>query len=240
LPSILFSACLVGPLGAASTGNGSGHGELRNRAGSHQFHTRLEASIPADGDILITPLPTARFEFSGPVEPSLTRLLLRFPSGDSSFLGTIAVPDSAHVIRAEFPDLDPGSYSIAWNTVSVDGHAADGVIAFGVAASTESRTPAAETVVDTTAAAEADVGAGRGAAAPTEPEVAGPPLRRTLFRGLGLACLLAPRVSCGSPVAAGWCASPQFLERHPLPPCSPRFSSVLITWTGWETCDRPG
>jgi copper transport protein len=208
LPSILLSACLVGPLGAASSGTGHGHGELRSRAGALPFHTRLETSTPADGEVLTRPLPSARFEFSGPVEASLTRLLLRFPSGDSSFLGTIVVPDSAHVIRAEFPDLDPGSYSIAWNTVSVDGHAADGVIVFSVAASTESRTPAAETVVDTTAAAEAEVGAGRGAAVSTEPEFAGPPLRRTLFRGLGLACLLA---------AAGilWFAGGSGLVREP-------------------------
>ena len=208
LQSILLSACLVGPLMAATGGVESEHGDRHSRAGSHLFHTRLEASTPADGDVLTRPLPAARFEFSGPIEPSLTRLLLRFPSGDSSFLGTIIVPDSAHVVRAEFPDLDPGSYSIAWNTVSVDGHAADGVIAFEVAAGTESRTPAAETVGDTTGVSGADAGDAPGVAAPTAPEVAGPPLRRTLFRGLGLACLLA---------AAGilWFAGGSGLVREP-------------------------
>lgn len=208
LPSILLSACLAGPLVAASFGDDSGHDGRIGLTGEHPFHTRLEASTPADGDVLAGPLPMARFEFSGPVEPSLTRLLLRFPSGDSSFMGTIGVPDSAHVIRAEFPDLDPGSYSIAWSTVSVDGHAADGVIQFEVAAGTDSRTPAAGTVGDPTASSEAAVDDAPGVGASTEPEVAVPPLRRTLFRGLGLACLLA---------AAGvlWFAGGSGLVREP-------------------------
>jgi len=206
LPSLLLSACFAGPLMAASVGFDSGHGERRSRSDYNLYHTRLEASTPAEGDVLTSPLPVARFEFSGPVEPSLTRLLLRYPSGDSLFLGTIVVPDSAHVIRAEFPDLTPGSYSLVWNTVSVDGHAADGVIRFEVAADAETRVQAAETVDDTTGVA--DAGGGTSVMESAAHEVAGPPLRRTLFRGLGLACLLA---------AAGvlWFAGGSGLVREP-------------------------
>ncbi|MBK5096261.1 MAG: copper resistance protein CopC/CopD [Gemmatimonadetes bacterium] len=208
LPSLLLSAGLAGPLVAASVGLDSGHGERHGRTSYDLFHTRLEASTPAEGDVLTSPLPVARFEFSGPVEPSLTRLLLRYPSGDSLFLGTIVVPDSAHVIRAEFPDLAPGLYALAWTTVSVDGHAADGVIGFEVAADAESRAPAAETADDSTGVAETAAGDGLGIAEPASLEVAGPPLRRTLFRGLGLACLLA---------AAGvlWFAGGSGLVREP-------------------------
>jgi copper transport protein len=208
LPPLLLSACLAGPLVAASVGVDTGHGETRSWARFRLFHTRLEASKPAEGDVLTSPLPMARFEFSGPVEPSLTRVLLRYPSGDSNYLGTLVVPDSAHVIRAEFPDLDSGSYSLAWNTVSVDGHAAEGVIRFEVAADSESRVRAAAPGGDTTAEAEADAGGESGVAVPALPEVAGPPLRRTLFRGLGLACLLG---------AAGilWFAGGSGLVREP-------------------------
>ena len=156
LPSLLLSACLAGPLVAASVEFDSGHGERHSRARYNLFHTRLEASTPAEGDVLTSPLPVARFEFSGPVEPSLTRLLLRYPSGDSLFLGTIFVPDSAHVIRADFPDLEPGSYTLEWTTVSVDGHAADGVIRFEVVPESESLIPPVETAGDTSTAAESE------------------------------------------------------------------------------------
>jgi len=191
LSSVALSIFLVGSLAGASVGFDPEDAGRHEKYGDGTFHTRLEASSPADGEVLTIPLPLARFEFSGPVEPSLTRLLLRYPSGDSLFLGTIVVPDSAHVIRAEFPDLAPGSYALAWKTVSVDGHAADGVIGFEVALNTESPAPAAETVADTAAGFETGAGDAPGLAEPVTSRVAGPPLRRTLFRGLGLACLLA-------------------------------------------------
>jgi putative copper export protein len=119
------------------------------------------------------------------------------------------VPDSAHVIRAELPELDPGSYSLAWNTVSLDGHAADGVIGFEVGPDTRSRAPAADdTAGEATGVAGAEPDSRRQVARHDESEVSGPPLRRTLFRGLGLACLFA---------AAGvlWFAGGSGLVREP-------------------------
>ena len=205
LPSLFLSMCLVGPLAAASAGLDF-DGDRRD--GRTRPHTRLEASTPAEGELLTSPLPRARFEFSGPVEPSLTRLLLRYPSGDSTVVQAIAVPDSAHVIRADFPDLEPGSYALEWTTVSVDGHAADGVIRFEVVPESESLIPPVETAGDTSAAAESESPGEPGVSESASPVVDAPPLRRTLFRGLGLACLLA---------AAGvlWFAGGSGLVREP-------------------------
>ncbi len=205
LPSLFLSVCLAGSLAAATVGfdfDGNGR-DIPTRP-----HTRLEASTPAEGDLLTSPLPRARFQFSGPVEPSLTRLLLRYPSGDSTVLRAIAVPDSAHVIRAELPAMDPGSYALEWKTVSVDGHAAEGVIRFEVVPEPESRIPAAETGSDTSFAAESESPYEPGVSESASPDVDAPPLRRTLFRGLGLACLLA---------AAGvlWFAGGSGLVREP-------------------------
>ena len=205
LPSLFLSMCLVGPLTAASAGLDF-DGDRRD--GRTRPHTRLEASTPAEGELLTSPLPRARFEFSGPVEPSLTRLLLRYPSGDSTVVQAIAVPDSAHVIRADLPALEPGSYALEWNTVSVDGHAADGVIRFEVVPESESLIPPVETAGDTSTAAESESPGEPGVSESASPGDDKPPLRRTLFRGLGLACLLA---------AAGvlWFAGGSGLVREP-------------------------
>ena len=205
LPSLFLSLCLAGPLAAATVGFDF---DLDGRDNPTRPHTRLEASTPTEGELLTSPLPMARFQFSGPVEPSLTRLLLRYPSGDSTVLRAIAVPDSAHVIRADLPALDHGSYALEWKTVSVDGHAAEGVIRFEVVPEPESRIPAAETGSDTSIAAESESPDETGVSESPPPEVDAPPLRRTLFRGLGLACLLA---------AAGvlWFAGGSGLVREP-------------------------
>jgi len=205
LLSLLLPACLAGPLSAASPESDS---DRPGRDAPTRPHTRLEASTPADGDLLTSPLPLGRFEFSGPVEPSLTRLLIRMPFGDSTVVQAIAVPDSAQVIRAELPDLDPGSYELEWSTVSVDGHAAEGVIRFAVAGQAESGISEIETAGDTGAVVDAQPPHAPEGSESASADADVPPLRRTLFRGLGLACLLA---------AAGvlWFAGGSGLVREP-------------------------
>ncbi len=205
IPSLALSVIIAVPLIAAPTGVGARAGERDHR---DRPHTRLEASTPADGDSLTSPLPRARLQFSGPVEPSLSRLLLRYPSGDSSTVRVIAVPDSARVIHAEIPPLTPGSYDLEWSTISVDGHSASGVIHFEVVSTDGRGVPAAERVPEPSPPARNNQRAGPRDTVTAPLDVDVPPLRRTLFRGLGLACLLA---------AAGvlWFAGGSDLVREP-------------------------
>lgn len=119
------------------------------------------------------------------------------PAGDTTALVVRAVPDSAAVLRADAPPLREGSHELLWRTVSIDGHVAEGSIAFA---------SAPEGVGDT-----ATAGAAETVPAPPPPSGAAgasPPLRRTLLRGLGLACLLG---------AAGllWFAGGTSLVREP-------------------------
>jgi len=171
-------------------------------------HTRLERSSPADGDVLAEAPGQIELEFSAAVEPSLSRLVLRFPSGDSTLLRPEGVAGAGNRIHAGLPELDAGRFSVDWSTVSVDGHRVRGTIAFEVIS--DSPDPGA---VGT------DPGAADSAAAGLDPsggsadsdagvEVDAVPLRRTLFRGFGLACLLA---------AAGllWFAGGSGLVREP-------------------------
>lgn len=205
IPSLTTFALLAVPMivAPAAVGEWAVDRDQRDRP-----HTRLEASTPADGDSVTSPLPRARLEFSGPVEPSLSRLLLRHPSGDSTTVAVIAVPDSARVIHAEIPPLTPGSHVLEWSTISVDGHAASGVIHFEVIPADEGDVAAAERGVESIPAAGSDRRADPSAATTDPSEFDVPPLRRTLFRGLGLACLLA---------AAGvlWFAGGTDLVREP-------------------------
>ncbi len=208
IPSLVLSVMVVAPLFAAPTGVDVGDGDHRDPRS--RPHTRLETSTPADGGSLTSPLPRARLQFSGPVEPSLSRLLLRYPSGDSSIVRVIAVPDSARVIHADIPALTPGFYELEWSTISVDGHPARGVIHFEVVPATGRETAVAESGADTDTgpAARPEQRPGPRDAVTTPSGVDVPPLRRTLFRGLGLACLLA---------AAGvlWFAGGSGLVREP-------------------------
>ena len=154
-------------------------------------HTRLERSSPADGDVLAEAPSEIELDFSAPVEASLTRLVLRLPSGDSTLLRAVGVSGAADRIRAELPALEAGRYSLDWSTVSVDGHRVTGAIGFEVVSGSgddresEARSAAGDTLraVPEAAAALPD------SVAAVTVETA--PLRRTLFRGLGLSCLLA-------------------------------------------------
>ncbi|MCL7976730.1 MAG: copper resistance protein CopC/CopD [marine benthic group bacterium] len=169
-----------------------------------ESHTRLERSVPADGDVLAVVPDEALLEFSTGVEPTLSRLVLRFPTGDSILLKVTGVPGAPNRIGASLPVLEPGRHSIAWSTVSADGHRASGTIEFSVVGVEEAAPSAAEAPTSTGPADPEPV-----VSDPVTSEPAsGPSLRRTLFRGLGLAFLLA---------AAGvlWFAGGSGLVREP-------------------------
>jgi len=164
---------------------------LAAAAESPALHTRLERSSPADGDVLAEAPGEVELDFSAAVEASLTRLVLRFAAGDSTLLRAVGVSGAADRVRAVLPVLEAGRYSLDWSTVSVDGHRVTGVIGFEVVSgSGEDREIAASSPAGDTGSA-----APQAAAAPADSvagvEVDAVPLRRTLFRGLGLACLLA-------------------------------------------------
>lgn len=173
------------------------------RAADAALHVRLEESTPAEGATVGPDFGGFRLRFSAAVEAGLTTLRLVGPGGDTVRLAVRTVSDSAAVLRADAPPLREGGHLLLWRTVSVDGHAVTGSIPFIVA-------PA-----DVASADVATGGAEPRAQTPAEPtvrddgETRGPaPLRRTLLRGFGLACLLA---------AAGllWFAGGTSLVREP-------------------------
>jgi copper transport protein len=153
-------------------------------------HTRLERSSPADGDVLAESPGQIELDFSAAVEPSLSRLVLRFPAGDSILLRAEGVAGAGNRIRAELPVLEAGRFAVDWSTVSADGPRVTGTITFMVASESRDRS---EVEVDSAAADSATDSepfpGSTDSVAGAEAEAV--PLRRTLFRGFGLACLLA-------------------------------------------------
>jgi len=128
------------------------------------------------------------------------------PGADTTELAVRAVRDSSAVLRADAPPLRDGAHELLWRTVSIDGHVVEGSIPFVVQSG-----PEVEESVSPTGPGDTATAVGSDAA--PEPPSAGaeessPPLRRTLLRGLGLACLLG---------AAGllWFAGGTSLVREP-------------------------
>jgi copper transport protein len=159
-------------------------------AESPPLHTRLERSSPAHGDILAEAPGEIELDFSAAVEASLTRLVLRFAAGDSILLRAVGVSGAADRVRAELPALEAGRYSLDWSTVSVDGHRVTGAIGFEVASgSGDVRESEAGSVAGDTVRMAPEAATPPESVAGVEADVV--PLRRTLFRGFGLACLLA-------------------------------------------------
>ena len=154
-------------------------------------HTRLESSVPAADQVLSRAPERFELRFSGPVNASLSSLVLVTPAGDSIrvTLATEAADDRTLVGRV--PELVNGAHLVIWRTVSADGHPVSGEFGFTLA-----REPAAARVADGADAEPTAAGQGAppGETAPagtTEPtSEPGPPPGTVLLAGLGMACLL--------------------------------------------------
>ena len=99
-------------------------------------HTHLERSEPG-ADSTITVAPTAiKLWFSGPVQVRVTTV--RVMGADSTPVALSAARmgtgTGAPVILDVHGTVAPGRYSVAWRTMSRDGHAVSGTFAFTLAA----------------------------------------------------------------------------------------------------------
>jgi copper transport protein len=153
-------------------------------------HTRLEASVPAAGDVLTRAPQHFELKFSGPVNAALSSLLLVTPYGDSVSVSLRTAADERVLIGAS-PELTDGNYFVLWRTVSADGHPVSGEFEFGFAGASDETTDTeggagaadVEEPPDYGVAEPEGTGAARG-------EATTPPAAVVLLAGLGLLCLL--------------------------------------------------
>jgi len=101
---------------------------LATDAGAHAI---LVEAVPADGARLSAPPPELVLRFNSRIEHKLSQAALVGDGGTRSALAldADAPPDR---LRAALPVLAPGSYTVEWQVLSVDGHRVAGRLGFTV------------------------------------------------------------------------------------------------------------
>jgi methionine-rich copper-binding protein CopC len=93
-------------------------------------HAILEASHPGIGDSVPAGQLDLQFRYNSRIDHQRSRLLLTRPDGSQSTL-KIAQDDPPDVLSTT-TDLTPGSYSVRWQVLAIDGHITRGDVRFTV------------------------------------------------------------------------------------------------------------
>lgn len=101
--------------------------------GAVALHLRLLKSAPRDGEV-VTSLPTeVRLWFSQKPEVGLTTIKLLREDSTAVEVGKVVRTDDSLSVKAPLPAaLVPGTYIVAWRSVSKDGHVVRGNYHFNV------------------------------------------------------------------------------------------------------------
>lgn len=97
-------------------------------------HVELAGSSPADGAAVDGPVTEVTLTFSAPVQQPLSTVTVRDSAGPSYDSGASVVLDST--VTQPVRELPPGSFTVTWRTVALDGHPRQGQFRFQVVGST--------------------------------------------------------------------------------------------------------
>ena len=100
------------------------------------FHLHLVKSTPAANATIAAAPDSLRLWFSQAPELKLTTVKLTGPGATPVALTSLAKGDSGLVLAAVKGRMAPGPYTVAWRTMSKDGHVVRGTFAFRVGAAT--------------------------------------------------------------------------------------------------------
>ena len=124
-------------------------------------HAELVSSDPADGATIETPYTvTATFSEEFSADPEITFIRVQDAAGDTVASGGQS-PDDALMMTVDVPALDPGEYTVRWQTTTADDNGVErGTFTFTVAATStaaptataRASTPAATSTPSATAA----------------------------------------------------------------------------------------
>jgi copper resistance protein C len=92
-------------------------------------HSKMNASIPADGATVTAELKQIELEFSGELRLMLAKLARDQESAKDVALKPIPKAFAKHAILP-VPGLDPGQYRVIWTGVGRDGHVMSGSFKF--------------------------------------------------------------------------------------------------------------
>jgi methionine-rich copper-binding protein CopC len=114
--SLIGISCI---LGVISTGT---------RAAAHAYPDRVS---PADGATLPQPPSEVRIQFNEGIELEFSRIDVKGPAGQAVSKGKVR-RDGADTLIIDLLPLEPGSYTIEWQVLSVDTHITQGVLRFTI------------------------------------------------------------------------------------------------------------
>lgn len=114
---------------------------LPSLASAHaSLHTSLRRSDPAKGSRLSTAPARIALWFTGPPQLAFSRIGLAGPSGEVA-LGRL-VADTGNGFYANVPrSLEPGEYTVRWQTATADGHPIRGEFTFAIVTSNQATAP---------------------------------------------------------------------------------------------------
>jgi methionine-rich copper-binding protein CopC len=95
---------------------------------AHAYPDRVS---PADNAILNQPPREVRIQFTEGVELEFSRIDVKAPSGQKVTNGSVRREGTDTLIIDLLP-LEPGSYTIEWQVLSVDTHITQGMLSFTV------------------------------------------------------------------------------------------------------------
>lgn len=159
-------------------------------AGAAQAHATLVSISPPTGATLTSPPKAVVLTFSGPLEATLTTVVVTDGNGRQVSVGSPTIVGSVVSERLR-SDLVSGPYAVAFRIISTDGHPVADVSAFtltlpGGAGSGAAATPSADPPTSDPASAAAHASAAAGTAADAAAKTAADPATGR-FRRLGLA-----------------------------------------------------
>lgn len=94
---------------------------------SAQAHSVLEASTPAEGEVVTEPLEQIALDFSAGIEEGSTMTMT--VDGEAVDFSEVAVVDD-QLVGTPAQELQDGVYNVAYDVLSEDGHPIDGTLAF--------------------------------------------------------------------------------------------------------------
>lgn len=97
-------------------------------------HANLLRSQPVENAILAASPPEVRLEFTEPVDPGFSEIIVYNRNRSAVTEAKAQVdPNNPAVLSVPLPELGQGTYTVAWKVLStVDGHTTQGAYAFGV------------------------------------------------------------------------------------------------------------
>lgn len=120
-------------------------------------HAELESSSPADGATLTDAPGEVRLVFGGELDPDGTGFSVTDEDGAVVGDGTLDLSVADRNELSGAVDItEGGTYTVSWTATSLDGHAEEGVVTFGVALDAGGAPP--DTAVPTTSATSALLG----------------------------------------------------------------------------------